>query len=377
MNVQPGTLDENPPASEWQPLSFDKLPGWIADDHEAALSCFRMSAAALTGSRFESRSAVLPPPALIENAKAALTLDPGRVGREAARSFFESNFRPYRNRETKGFVTGYYEPEIEASPVKTDEFQVPLYKRPDDLVAVSAENKYPSLPDGFEFGRKTTQGVIEFFDRAQIEKGALKNRGLELFWLRSAIDAFFIHIQGSARLLFSNGDSVRISYAGKTGHPFTPIGKLLVEMGELDIETISMQTIRDWLGNNPKLASGLMQRNRSFIFFQEVENHDPQFGPIAAAGVQITPGRSIAIDKDVHAYGTPIWINTNNPLPMSIKPFQRLMIAQDTGSAIVGAERGDLFIGSGDEAGTVAGAIKHSADFVMLHPVGPKGALSK
>ena len=218
--------------------------------------------------------------------------------------------------------------------------------------------------------RKTTEGVVEYFDRAQIENGTLRNRGLELFWLRSSVDAFFIHIQGSARLLLSDDETVRVSYAGKTGHPFTPIGKLLVEMGELEVQSVTMQTIRDWLARHPGQAASLMQMNRSFIFFHEVEDHDPRFGPVAAAGVQLTPGRSIAIDRNIHAYGTPIWINTRVPLSMSSKPLQRLLIAQDTGSAIVGPTRGDLFIGSGNEAGVIAGAIKHAADFFVLHPVG-------
>ena len=370
MNAQTNRSDEISQSKEWKQISFDEIFGWNSDDHEAALSCFRVSAAGLINSNFQSRNAVKVPPALIAAAKFALALDSVQIGRQGARQFFESNFRPYAHRGTEGFVTGYYEPEVEASRIRTAEFSIPLYERPDDLVALKGDTEYPNLSGDFEFGRKTPEGIIEFFDRAQIENGALNNRGLELFWLRSLVDAFFIHIQGSARLLLSDNESVRVSYAGKSGHPYTPIGKLLVEMGELEIESVSMQTIRDWLAGNPARAGTLMQKNRSFIFFQEVEDHDPDFGPVAAAGVQLTPGRSIAVDRNIHAYGTPIWINTNVPLSMTSKPFQRLLIAQDTGSAIVGSTRGDLFIGSGNEAGAIAGEIKHAADFFVLHAVG-------
>ena len=176
-----------------------------------------------------------------------------------------------------------------------------------------------------------------------------------LAWIESPVDGFFVHIQGSARLQMPDGEIWRISYAGKSGHPFTPIGAWLVANGHLTREDVTMDTIRDFLLADEKRARELMNRNRSFIFFQRTTQENPDLGPVAAAGVALTPGRSLAIDHRLHTFGTPIFVATHEPLPQQSAPFRRLMLAQDTGSAIIGPARGDLFIGSGREAGSVAG----------------------
>jgi membrane-bound lytic murein transglycosylase A len=165
-----------------------------------------------------------------------------------------------------------------------------------------------------------------------------------------------------------DGTLMRVAYAGKTGHPYTPIGRLLVEMGELERENVTMAMIRAWLEANPARAHSLMMKNRSFIFFADTGEADPAIGPIGAASVPLTAGRSLALDHTLHTFGTPVWIATHTPLPWESKKFRRLMTHQDTGSAITGPARGDLFIGSGAEAGTVAGAIRHAADFYVLVP---------
>ena len=353
---------------DWTQTSFDELNGWFNDDHEAAFSCFRVSARALIENPQQSRIAIPPPAQLLIIAKKALAISSDKLSAKSSRAFFEENFVPLIHKNPGGFVTGYFEPEITASRLRTRAFNTPLYARPDDLANVDEHNGKIDLPAGYEFGKKTDNGIVEYFDRAEIENGALAGKKLELFWLRSPVDAFFLHIQGSARLLLENDVSVRVSYAGKNGHPYTPIGKLLVERGELVLDEVSMESIRGWLETNQNDGLKLMQENRSFIFFQEVKSHNPEFGPIAAAGVQLTPGRSLAVDRKIHAYGLPIWISTQRPLPMEETPFRRLMVAQDTGSAIVGPQRGDLFIGSGHEAGEVAGSIKHKADFSILWP---------
>ena len=354
----------------WRQISFDNVKGWEDDDHVAALTCFRRSAKAYAERSFVSRVAVNPSKELLEIARQSLKLDIKNVSKLKARKFFESNFQPYTYKNETGFVTAYFEPEVEASRVRTEEFSYPLYRRPKDLVKLDQDNKPSNLDPSLEWARKTDQGFEEFYDRGQIDNGALGGRGLELFWLRSVVEGFYIHIQGSARLLFSDGSSARVSYAGKTGHPYTSIGKLLVKREIMPLEKANMVNIRAWLEADLERGKKLLHENRSFIFFTELEGHDPDFGPIAAAGVQLTAGRSLAVDKSVHPYGTPIWLSTHEPLPDQANNFQRLMVAQDTGSAIVGEQRGDIFIGSGKEAGILAGSVRHDTDFIALYPKG-------
>ncbi|MGI9351600.1 MAG: murein transglycosylase A [Rhizobiaceae bacterium] len=352
----------------WKPTSFDTLQGWADDDHLAALSCFRMSAKAFQKSAFVSRDAVNPSAELLKIAEISLSFEPDKVGATEAREFFESYFQPTMLERKTGFVTAYFEPEVEASRTRTEEFSYPLYRRPNDLVKLDSLDRPPGISNTLEYARKTKNGLVEYYDRKEIDLGALKNRGLELFWLRSPVDGFYIHVQGSARLQLQDGTVSRVSYAGKTGHPYTSIGKKLVERDIMTPEQANMINIRAWLAEDDNRALELLHQNRSFIFFTELEGHEPDFGPIAAAGVQLTPGRSIAVDKTEHAYGTPVWIQTDTPLPGDTDPFRRLMIAQDTGSAIVGPKRGDIFIGSGSEAGLIAGSVRHEAEFAVLIP---------
>ncbi len=352
----------------WAPIGFSDLDGWEVDDHQAALACFRMSAKGFADNVPISRLAVQPSSELLTVAEKALTIDMGSIGKEGARDFFEANFQPMKFERNSGFVTAYFEPEVEASRTKTAEFPYPLYRRPHDLVKIDKENPPEGVTPGLEYARETDDGFVDFYNRGEIDNGALADRGLELFWLKSAIEGFYIHVQGSARLSFEDGTAARVSYAGKTGHPYTSIGKELVAQGTFEVEQATMTTIRAWLEEDMPRAMEMLHRNNSFIFFTQVKGHDPEFGPIAAAGVQLTPGRSLAVDKSVHAYGTPVWLSTEKPLPSDTNPFKRLMIAQDTGSAIVGPQRGDIFIGSGDEAGMIAGAVRHDTEFVILAP---------
>lgn len=350
------------------PTEFAQIAGWGEDDHAAALACFRISARRMAERPYTTKALGVDARALAAAGVKALAL--GEVGARAARAFFEEHFRPHRicPPAGSGFVTGYFEPVLAASPVRTARFAWPLYRRPADLVGIDDATRPPSLDPSFMFARRTAAGLEEYFDRAAIEAGALAGRSLELAWLENPIDAFFIHIQGSARLIMPDGALWRISYAGKSGHPFTPIGAILIEMGELRREDVTMDTIRSWLEADLPRARALMARNRSFIFFQRMEQDDPSLGPVAAASVPLTPGRSLAVDHRLQTFGAPVWVSTHAPLPHERLPFCRLMIAQDTGSAIVGPARGDLFIGSGREAGTIAGSIRHPADFIVLAP---------
>jgi membrane-bound lytic murein transglycosylase A len=218
------------------------------------------------------------------------------------------------------------------------------------------------------FARWTGTELVEYFDRKAIEGGALAGRGLEIAWLADKVDAFFVHVQGAARLRMPDGSLRRITYAAKSGQRFTAPGRILAELGEIAAGKVTMQTIRAWFRRHPDRIDEILHRNRSYIFFREEAVGDLSLGPVAAAKVPLTAGRSIAVDRLLHTFGTPFYIDAPTLTAFGNAPFRRLMIAQDTGSAIVGAARGDLFAGSGDAAGEIAGVVRHQADFYALLP---------
>ncbi len=349
-------------------VSFEQIPGWPHDDHAAALTAFRRSALRSLEKPYRTGSLGIEAGAFEPAYAQARELS--SPDGATARRFFERHFAPCLiETGSPGFVTGYYEPVVRASPVCTTRFSVPLYRRPDDLVDIDEARRPPDLDPGFMFARTTTAGLVEYFDRAAIEQGALAGRGLELAWLESAVDAFFIHVQGSARLEMTDGTVKRITYAAKSGHPFTGPGGVLVAMGEIPAAEISMQAIRAWFARNSGRVDEILWQNRSFIFFREAPVDDPALGPVAAAKVPLTPGRSIAVDRLLHTFSTPFFIDAQ-VRGFGAGPLRRLMIAQDTGSAITGAARADLFAGTGDAAGEIAGVIKEHAVFHALIPTG-------
>lgn len=353
------------------PASFSDLTGWESDDPSAlfaglasCLSHIRSVKPYRTGS-LGLTSADLEP--LLQ---AAAEFRQGTAA--AARAFFEAECRPFLIRrvdDQRGFVTAFYEPQVEVAERPDPQYRFPFYRRPDDLVDLSDENRPPQLDETYRFGRKQGDVVTAYPDRAAIEAGYLDDRGLELAWARSKVDVFFAHVQGAARLRYPDGRLARITYAAKAGHPFSAIGKLLVERGEIDPEKISMQSIRAWLADHPQEADAVMAHNRSYIFFREASVDDPALGPIAAAKVPLIAGRSLAVDRNIHTFGFPFFIRSETLTRIdSGKPFARLMLALDTGSAIVGPDRGDIFTGSGDAAGDLAGAVRNDADFYILIP---------
>jgi membrane-bound lytic murein transglycosylase A len=346
-------------AQTWQ-----DLPDWENDDHGAALEAFKVSALRMREKPYTTKGLGIDSQALARAGEAALSW----TGTNA-RQFFIEHFEPKRFAgDITGFVTGYYEPKVSASPTRTARHAYPLYRRPPDLVDVSDANRPAGMDAGFAFGRMAGNTILEYFDRSAIEAGALVGRGLELAWIESPVDGFFIHIQGSACLEMTDGQTWRIAYDGKSGHPFTPIGAWLADNGHIARADVTMQTIRQWLEADAQRAQTLMNRNRSFIFFKRTVNSRPELGPVAAASVALSPGRSLAVDHRLHTFGTPVFVATRDPLHGQARPFQRLMVAQDTGSAIVGPARGDIFTGSGEAAGEIAGRIKHPADFFILAP---------
>ncbi|GHD17330.1 murein transglycosylase A [Tianweitania populi] len=355
------------PAAHLQRTDFANLGGWAADTFVEALSAFRRSASHAQTKPYRTGSLGLTPADFAPAYNVVLALNDADEG--AARTFFETHFVPFSIQPSSGeagFVTGYYEPIVQASRHQTETFRYPILRRPDDLVDLDDGNRPVEMDPTFAFGRQTDAGIVEYFNRAEIEHGALDGRGLEMAWLEDRFALFLIHVQGAARLQFSDGEQ-RVTYAAKTGHPFTGPGKVLVETREISRSEVTIRKIRSWFQEKPERLSEILHQNRSFIFFREAPVDDPELGPIAAAKVPLTPGRSLAVDRLIHTFGTPFFIQAPD-LTEAGKPLARLMIAQDTGSAILGPARGDLFIGSGDAAGEIAGVIKHLAHFTILIP---------
>jgi membrane-bound lytic murein transglycosylase A len=359
-------MDEANEATALKPITFHALAGWANDDHAAALAAFRRGAAVLAEFPVKRRGLGIEARPLTAALRKAAGLS-GNLARGAARSFFELEFAPYEvvRAGGDGFFTGYYEPIVRGSRVPTADFRVPLYAVPDDLVAVDPDRTDPALDPSYRFARRTEAGLAAYADRAAIDAGHLQGRGLELVYLADPIDAFFVHVQGAARIELEDGRTMRVTYAAKTGHPYTSIGAVLVKAGALSLAEATMPGIRSWLRLHPEEAAGVMAKNRSFIFFREAPVADPALGPIAAAKVPLTPGRSLAVDRLLHSFHMPVFVETTLP---DGSPFTRLLIAQDTGSAIVGPARGDIFFGSGDAAGEVAGAMRAPGRFVVLVP---------
>jgi len=333
-------------------VSFADLAGWKDDDQKAAFNTFIKSCGAILNGTRAMRAARPFYGALFKVCERAVAA--GGLDRDRARAFFEDNFKPTRITpagQTQGFFTGYYETEVEGSRFPSDEYTVPMYAAPADTV------------------KKRQSKVFADLDRTKIEDGALAGKSLEICYVKSPIDAFFAQIQGSTRVKLDSGKMLRLNYVASNGMPYTPVGKFLIDRGIVSKEEMSMDKIREFMEANPEEGKSLRQKNRSFVFFQETPLSE-QDECIGAQGVPLTPGRSLAVDKKIHIYGTPIWIDAEFPIE-SERPetkFRHLLVAQDTGSAIIGPARADIYFGHGEEISHIAGRIKQNGDFVMLVP---------
>jgi membrane-bound lytic murein transglycosylase A len=358
------------PDSQLEPAKWSSIEGWDADDHLAAFAAYQASCQLFRKVK-QPRDERPVYNALWEVCRRAATVKPANA--KAARAFFEDNFRPVRIvklGETQGFLTGYFEPIVQGSRFPNPEFHVPLYRRPPDLVAAGHKLGGADFPNkGVTVGRLNEKNeLVPYHDRGAIEEGALDGQKLEICWLRDPFEALSISIQGSARVILEDGTPLRINYDAHNGHPYTAVGRVLIERNLVPREEMSMQRIRDWMAANRDEAPKLRATNRSYIFFR-ITGLSNDGEPVGAQGVPLTPLRSIAVDK-IHVYGTPFFIDASLPVESAkpVTPFRRLMIAQDTGSAIVGPARADLYWGAGDDAGRIAGRIRHPGRFVMLLP---------
>ena len=363
------------PSTTLTMVRFEQLLGWGSGRENQALAAFLKSCKKL---------AKLPPNALfLEMQTAAPSEVYGRgfhwhevcekAGRlkpnltpADAQKFFETYFVPFQMSDKgndDGLITGYFEPRLLGSRKPTRRFSVPLYKKPGDLVSIDLGDFRKKWKGEQLVGKVKNSKVVPYEERSKIEEGLLKGRDLELLWVDDPVDAFFLHIQGSGSVVFPDGKQTRVGYAGKNGQPYFAIGRDLVARGVLTKKQVSLQSIRRWLKRHPDEAQTLMNKNKSYIFFRAIQGP----GPIGAQGIPLTPGHSLATDKRFVPLGTPVWLDTINPLLPGV-PLRRLVIAQDTGGAIKGVVRADLFWGAGKRARQGAGLMKERGRLYILLP---------
>lgn len=356
---------------QYAPLSWSDLKGWTDDDPLPAFKTFRDSCKPIAAQIKPLADDKALGDSLRDPCKAARATD--ITDSAKAREFFEQHFVPLqisRIGEDAGFVTGYYEPVVDGSRTRSDLYQVPVYRRPSNLFVRGYSQASVSLPNKGDVFRKIgRRKLVPYYDRGEIEDGAIAGRGLEVVWLKNYTDLLFMQIQGSARVRVEDGSVVRLNYEAHNGYGYTPVGRVLIDRGIIPKEQMSMQKIREYMEQDPDAAKELRRQNRSYVFFREVQLTDKDEA-VGAQGVPLTAGRSIAIDKALHVYGTPFFISGDLPIESdkSSTPFRRLMVAQDTGSAIVGPARADIYFGAGSDAGKIAGRLKNPAQFAMLLP---------
>ena len=357
---EPAIVTAPEPASQarsYELQDWPALPDWNNDNLAEALPAFLLSCNALkTAAKWTSACAAA---AQIRKA------DP-----MAARQFFESAFVPWlvHNADggTEGLVTGYYEPLLHGSRIFGRTYRYPVYGVPPDLLVIDLAESNPDLEGIRLRGRMQDKKVVPYYMRSEIEHGLAPLRGREILWVDDPIELFFLHIQGSGRVRLPGGETVRVGFAEHNGHLYKSIGRILVERGELAADKASMQGIKQWAAKNPNKVAPLLQQNPAYVFFRELP--DSPSGPIGALGVPLTPGRSIAVDAMTTPLGAPVFLSTTSPL--SARPLNRLVVAQDTGTAIKGAVRADFFWGFGDDAGQSAGRMRQSGRMWILYPRG-------
>lgn len=347
-------------------MTFHEIAGWEGDRHDEALDAFRRSASVMRAQFLrEDRQ---PEFAGTWDDWQGACLRAAAV--QNARAFFEEEFVPFRVVDAvrpEGLFTGYYEPLADGRLYPGDGYEVPIYARPADLEAFGPETE---RDHGLRYGRREGGRPVAYYTRRQIEEGALNGRGLEIVWLKSWADAFFIHVQGSGRVLLADGGSIRLAYAAKSGRAYTGIGGLLVQRGEIPRSDMSMQSIRRWMSRDETAARQLMWENESFVFFRRVAVEDASLGAPGAQNVNLTPLRSLAVDRTLWPFGLPVWLDLMAPSGQNaaLQPFRHLMVAQDTGSAIKGHARGDVYWGWGEQAALTAGHMASPGEMTVLLP---------
>ncbi len=351
------------------PVAAADLPGFPGARADAALAAFRRVCAAPPPALPQPDGVAGDLAALAEACAAAADPVPD------AAAFFRDRFAAFRvarpGADRPGFLTGYFEPELTGSLEPGPDFPTPVLARPDDLISLGPGETRPGLDPGLRAARATADGFAPYPDRAAIEDGALGARAKPILWLRDPVDLLVLQVQGSGRVRLPDGRAVRVLYDGRNGRPYTAVAKLIVQEGHLPLEGLTLARWTGWLRAHPETAKRLIRANASYIFFRLAPVADPALGPPGAANAPLSPGRSLAVDSTLWRYGLPFWLA--GPLPAEAgagapDTAGRLVVAADTGSAIVGPARGDLFVGTGPEAGAVAGNLRDAVGFVVLLP---------
>lgn len=351
------------------PVVAADLPGFPGARADAALAAFRRVCAAPPPALPQPDGVAGDLAALAEACAAAADPVPD------AAAFFRDRFAAFRvarpGADRPGFLTGYFEPELTGSLEPGPDFPTPVLARPDDLISLGPGETRPGLDPGLRAARATADGFAPYPDRAAIEDGALGARAKPILWLRDPVDLLVLQVQGSGRVRLPDGRAVRVLYDGRNGRPYTAVAKLIVQEGHLPLEGLTLARWTGWLRAHPETAKRLIRANASYIFFRLAPVADPALGPPGAANAPLSPGRSLAVDSTLWRYGLPFWLA--GPLPAEAgagapDAAGRLVVAADTGSAIVGPARGDLFVGTGPEAGAVAGNLRDAVGFVVLLP---------
>ena len=350
-------MEPAPPALPILPLTpvdWDAVEGWSLDDPTAALDAFVKGCVSIKKRPDWN----------------AVCTEAGQVAaeRDAVRRFFEERFIPHQVRNPDGsdtgLVTGYYIPNINGSRQRSDRYRYPLYSLPDDLLIVDLRSVYPDLANYRLRGRLVGRKVVPYYSRAELEADPAPLAGKELFWIDDPVELFFMHIQGSGRVVLDDGSAVMVHFADQNGYPFRSIGKLLIDRGEMTKNQMSMQNIKAWAQQHPDETAALLNENPSYIFFETLPG-SPDTSP-GALGIPLAAERSIAVDPRTIPLGAPVFLSTTRP--SSKEPLQRLVLAHDTGGAIRGAVRADFFWGQGEAAGALAGRMKQQGKMWVLLP---------
>lgn len=336
-------------------VAWSQLDGWQDDRHAESWTALLRSCSKLenrSGWRDLCRSAREMP-------------DPSNL---QAREFYEQWFVPhevYGNGGVReGLITGYFEPLLSGSLERTARYRYPIYRQPEDLITVELSDLYPELAGKRIRGRLSGNKIVPYYSRSSLDRNPALLSGQELVWVDDPIALFFLHVQGSGRVRLPDGSILGIGYADQNGHPYQSIGRELIRLGELEKEDVNLFSIRQWLLDNPSRVDELFGRNPSYVFFSQ--RSAPGDGPYGSLNVPLVAERSVAVDPAVIALGTPVWLETT--LPDSGLPFQRVMLAQDTGGAIKGPVRADVFWGQGEKAERMAGLMKQKGRLYVLQP---------
>lgn len=357
--------------SDFYPVSYQNLSGWDKENYSQLLTLFRQNCQNIQQ---------LPPNRYLGGVKglfggkaqdwlpacnAAMTIDISNPVQ--SKQFFETWLQPYQYTFSgqTGKVTGYYEPEVQGSTVRYGAYQTPVYAKPSDLIArknIDGQVEYGVVKDGV---------LVPYYSRAEIDHGALNGKNLEIAWVKDPIDLFFMQIQGSGRIVLPDGNIVRLGYAGKNGQPYTALGKVMIDQGLLDAQSVDMYSVRSWLHSHPEQAVALMEQNKNYVFFRSLKDQNANTGPIGAFGSSLTAGRSVAVDRQWIPLGVPLWLETTMPTTANAQgrsPWKHMVFAQDIGGGINGISRIDLFTGWGSQAAWYAGFMNEEGKVYLLLP---------